>query len=159
MSVAGTTTDVTHRLFQARLLCARTGARLSDQRLRTLELVLQAAGPVKAYDLAKRFHSHGQASPITVYRALKFWEGLGLVRRIETLNAFVACAPGAATANAAFLVCGACGDSAEIPLAVPADLAVAAAGLGFEIERLTFEAGGRCRRCARRITVVNEVEA
>ena len=56
-------------------------------------------------------------------------------------------------------MCGDCGESAEIPLSSPADVAAAAFGLGFAIDRLTLEAGGRCRRCVARVIVVNEVEA
>jgi len=152
-------TEVEERLAQARRLCARLGVRLSVQRLRTLELVLQAKGPVKAYDIAKRFYSYGKASAITVYRALKFWEEIGLVRRIKSLNAFVASLDGEAAPGFAFLVCSDCGESAEIPLASPAEVAAAAFGLGFEIDRLTLEAGGRCRRCVMRMIVVDEVEA
>ncbi len=151
--------EVEARLTQARQLCVRLGVRLSTQRLRTLELVLQARGPVKAYDIAKRFYSHRRASAITIYRALRFWEEIGLVRRIKSLNAFVAALNGEAASGFAFLVCGECGESTEIPLSSPAEVAAAASGLGFEIDRLTLEAGGRCRRCASRIVVVNEVEA
>ena len=152
-------TEVEERLAQARRLCVRLGVRLSVQRLRTLELVLQAKGPVKAYDVAKRFYSHRRASAITIYRALKFWEEIGLVRRIKSLNAFVASLDGDAAPGFAFLICSDCGESAEIPLSSPAEVAAAAFGLGFEIDRLTLEAGGRCRRCATRIVVINEVEA
>jgi len=152
-------TDVEERLAQAGRLCVRLGVRLSAQRLRTLELVLQARGPVKAYDIAKRFHSHGKASAITIYRALKFWEEIGLVRRIKSLNAFVASLDGAAASGFAFLICSDCGESAEIPLSSPTEVAAAALGLGFAIDRLTLEAGGRCRRCVARVVVINEVEA
>ena len=152
-------TDVEERLAQARRLCVRLGVRLSAQRLRTLELVLQARGPVKAYDIARRFYSHGKASAITIYRALKFWEEIGLVRRIKSLNAFVASLDGEAAPGFAFLICSDCGESAEIPLSSPAEVAAAALGLGFEIDRLTLEAGGRCRRCMAQIVIVNEVEA
>ena len=152
-------TEVEERLAQARRLCVRLGVRLSVQRLRTLELVLQAKGPVKAYDVAKRFYSHRRASAITIYRALKFWEEIGLVRRIKSLNAFVASLDGEAASGFAFLICRDCGESAEIPLSSPAEVAAAALGLGFEIDRLTLEAGGRCRRCVARVVVINEVEA
>ncbi len=151
-------TEVQARLVEARRQCIALGVRLSTQRLRTLELVLQARGPVKAYDLARRFHSHGKASAITVYRALKFWEEIGLVRRIKSLNAFVAALDGEGASGFAFLVCRDCGDSAEIPLPPPAEVAVAAQGLGFEIDRMTLEAGGRCRRCMAQIVIVNEME-
>ena len=151
-------TEVEARLTLARQLCVRLGVRLSTQRLRTLELVLQARGPVKAYDIAKRFYNHRRASAITIYRALKFWEEIGLVRRIKSLNAFIASLDGEAAPGFAFLICSDCGESVEIPLSSPVEVAAAASGLGFEIDRMTLEAGGRCRRCAAQIVIVNELE-
>ncbi len=158
MAGNGVDMDVEARLAQARHLCVRRGLRLSAQRLRTLELVLQARGPVKAYDIARRFYSHRRASAVTIYRALKFWEEIGLVRRIKSLNAFAASLDGEAAPGFAFLVCSACGESAEIPLSSPAEVAAAAFGLGFQIDRLTLEAGGRCRRCVARAVNANEME-
>ena len=56
-----------------------------------LELLLEADGPLKAYDLIAAFGEGGEpAKPPTVYRALEFLERLGFAHRIESLNAYVA---------------------------------------------------------------------
>lgn len=151
--------DVEDPLAAARDLCLQSGFRLSTPRLRTLELLLRAEAPVKAYDLAKRFHNHSGVSAITVYRALNFWERLGLVRRVKSLNAFIASSNTDGASISAFFVCSFCGASAEVPLSSPAEVKVAASGLGFEIDHLIVEAGGRCRRCVAQITIANEIEA
>ncbi len=144
------------RLEAARRLCLETGERLSPARLRTLELVLAADGPVKAYDLAKRFHDGGPASVITIYRALSFWAKMGVVRKVETLNAFIAVAlPGE---TSAFLLCGACGRTQEVTIDVTEEVGAVARALGFQLGRLTLEAGGRCRDCSGRRLVVAEPE-
>ncbi len=140
--------SIARQLAKARQLCETEGERVSAPRLRTLELVLAARGPVKAYDLAERFHGDGAASAITIYRALKFWERMGLVRRVATLNAFIASSNREVTSNTVAFLCTECGARAEIPVGVPGEIETAALALGFDIERLTLEAGGRCRRCA-----------
>ena len=147
---------ITGRLEAARRLCLTSGERLSPARLRTLELVLAAEGPVKAYDLARRFHVDGPASVITIYRALSFWARMGVVRKVETLNAFVAVAlPGE---TSAFLLCGACGRTEEVPVDVAEEVGAVARAIGFQVGRLTLEAGGRCRDCSARRIVITEPE-
>ena len=75
-------------LEAAEALCAKRGERLTPVRRRVLELVLTAPGPVKAYDLLEALKpGSGTAKPPTVYRALDFLIGLGLVHKVEALNA------------------------------------------------------------------------
>ena len=57
-------------------------------------------------------------APITVYRALDFLMANGLVHRIESRNAYLACAHDHdAAALVAFLICERCGSVGEIPAA------------------------------------------
>lgn len=62
-------------------------------RRRTYELLLEAGCPVKAYDLISTYAQAGErlAKPPTIYRALDFLLAQGLVHRLESLNAFLAC--------------------------------------------------------------------
>ena len=143
--------DTATRLAEAQALCVEAGERMTTSRLRTYELILEASGPIKAYDVIDRFHPDGAAKPPTVYRALSFLEQMGLVHRIESLNAFVAC--GAHDHNlkfghtAGFLLCECCGQSVEI--AIPALTAIEASALdnGFKVNHITLEARGLCRVC------------
>lgn len=132
-------------LDRAAALCERRGTRLTDLRRQVLELVWSGHEPVGAYDILARM---GRAAPPTVYRALDFLIEQGLVHRIESLNAYVGCdRPDGAHASQ-FLICTACGATAELDdAALDAALAHRAAQLGFTVDRQTVELRGRCPRC------------
>jgi Fur family transcriptional regulator, zinc uptake regulator len=137
------------RLSDAQSLCEAAGERMTSSRLRTLELILGAGGPIKAYEVIDRFHEDGGAAkPPTVYRALTFLEQMGLIHRIESLNAFVACHTHEHAHQAAFLLCECCGKSEEVSLHQTSEIEQAALGSGFKIRHVTLEARGHCRACA-----------
>lgn len=143
--------DTAARLAGAQTLCAEAGERMTTSRLRTYELILEASAPVKAYDVIDRFHPDGAAKPPTVYRALSFLEHMGLIHRIESLNAFVACGAGDHASRsghtAGFLLCDCCGQSVEIALPVLSAVDERAAQAGFKVNRITLEARGLCQAC------------
>lgn len=146
------TINVDARLKAAEALCVASGERLTAPRLRTYELILGNNGPMKAYDVIDRFHPDGAAKPPTVYRALSFLEQMGLIHRIESLNAFVACATPANADHhhphtAAFLLCDCCGQSEEIATLSLADIEHQAQHLGFAVKHITVEAKGLCKAC------------
>jgi Fe2+ or Zn2+ uptake regulation protein/acyl-CoA thioesterase FadM len=64
-----------------------------------LELLITQHAPAKAYDLLPLLDGDKTAKPPTIYRALDFLVRMGLAHRIESLNAFVACEVGAASAR------------------------------------------------------------
>jgi Fur family zinc uptake transcriptional regulator len=138
-------------LDAASQLCVARGARFTPLRRRVLELVWGSHQPVKAYDILERLNDEDRgAKPPTVYRALDFLIGQGLVHRLESLNAFVGCPHPGQDHDYQFLICDRCGTVAEIASpAVRSALAEHAAGLGFTIERQTIEVHGTCRDCAR----------
>src|ERR1700704_3011977 len=88
-------------------------------------------------------------APITVYRALDFLMENGLVHRIESRNAYLACAHDHDTAAmVAFLICDACGSVGEIPAAPVAQSLNAAARLtGFAPKLSVVEITGTCTHC------------
>jgi Fur family zinc uptake transcriptional regulator len=120
--------------------------RLTGPRRRVLELLLQAGGPVKAYDLISAY-GEGGAKPPTVYRALEFLERLGFAHRLESLNAYVACRRAGEVHGAAFLICECCGATVEVEPEIAAGVAGAAALHGYEVRRVTLEARGLCAAC------------
>ena len=125
-----------------------SGERMTAARTRVLELLLSAGEPVKAYDLIARFGEDGQpAKPPTVYRALEFLERQGLVHRIASISAYVACTSGGRDHAAAFLICDCCGATEEVSSPVAGALGQAAEAAGYAIERTTIEAHGRCPAC------------
>ncbi|MFW1965345.1 Fur family transcriptional regulator, partial [Acinetobacter baumannii] len=72
---------VASRLAEAETLCTAVGARLTPLRKEVLELILNASGPMGAYDLLSRIKSQTDrpAAPPTVYRTLDFLLEKGLI--------------------------------------------------------------------------------
>ncbi|MFN4288106.1 MAG: Fur family transcriptional regulator [Brevundimonas sp.] len=142
-------TGLEDALSAAEARCAHSGERMTAPRRRVLELLLEAGAPVKAYDLISGFGADGQAAkPPTVYRALEFLENQGLVHRIASISAYVACRSAEQDHAAAFLICDCCGATAEISPIGNTALAKAADEQGFRLARTTIEAHGLCEACA-----------
>lgn len=139
--------EVADQLALASARIEAGGERFTAPRRRVLELLLADGGPVKAYDLMARYSTEsGPAKPPTVYRALDFLEGQGLVHRLQSLGAFVACRMGEGVHAAGFLICDCCGAAQEME-ADPRDVVEAGAGRGFEVRKVTLEAHGLCAEC------------
>jgi Fur family zinc uptake transcriptional regulator len=135
---------------RAAQVCAARGARLTPQRQRVLELIWSSHKPVGAYGLIEQLSERGQqVAPPTVYRALDFLLANGLVHRIERLNAYVGCAAVEQDHAPQFLICGDCGDVAELrERSVEAAIAAGARSAGFVGWRASVEVVGVCPECA-----------
>jgi Fur family zinc uptake transcriptional regulator len=141
-------------------MCGARGVRLTPLRREVLGLILDADGPMGAYDLLERLRATRlRAAPPTVYRALDFLLEQGLIHKLARLAAFVGCVAGPASEGhahdedhdhaAQFLICRACGKVAEIEDADLSEaLAAAASRLGFAVSGATIEAEGLCAGCA-----------
>ena len=107
----------------------------------------QAAG---AYEIIERMAANGpRPAPITVYRALDFLLAHGLVHKIESRNAFIACSHAHEGEPAALLICEGCGIVAELDSPdIFSGLARQAAAQGFRPARTVVEIAGRCSHCA-----------
>lgn len=142
---------VTAQLDRAAAACARDGAQLTELRRSVLGLVLEADGPVTAYQLLDRLRKVRKgAVPPTVYRALEFLLEQGLIHRLERLNAFIPCAETGHRHVAQFLICGECGSVAEIEdQATARALTHAAERKGFRARDTVVEIEGTCAACAR----------
>ena len=110
---------------------------------------LRAGGrPLTAYQLLDRLRDHGFQAPPTVYRALERLLALGLVHRIESLNAYVPCRHDPHETAAVFAICRGCGAVVETPAeAILKGLSAAASQGGFAVEEAHVELLGRCRAC------------
>ena len=83
---------VSKALRTADEVCAERGLRLTPTRKRVLELVWMRHAPIGAYDILSQLSKEGrQDAPPTVYRALSFLMGAGLIHRLDTLNAYLGC--------------------------------------------------------------------
>lgn len=129
--------------------CARDQLRLTPTRRRVLELVLEADGPVKAYDLLDRLKTEQpNAAPPTVYRALEFLLEHHFIHRLESLNAFVSCFHPRHQHHGQFLICEHCGAVSEVSgEGVSEALLGAAREKGFVPHRQVLEIYGKCGDC------------
>ena len=138
-----------HALTQAASLCAKQGVRLTPVRQRTLEILLEDHRAMGAYEVLDRLIADGFGKqPPVAYRALEFLVDLGLVHRINRLNAFAACAHAGEAHAPTFLICQTCHSIAEIPAPRLQDaINATAAESGFRVEFASVEAIGLCPKC------------
>ena len=136
-------------LSRAERTCGRRGSKLTGQRRDILNCVAESHAAVGAYDIIERMAAHGpRPAPITIYRALDFLLAHGLVHKIESRNAFVACSQAHDDRPAALLICEACGTVAELDMpAAFAAVSAAAAAQGFREARTVIEMSGTCGSC------------
>jgi len=133
--------------------CIERGQRLTPIRRDVLAALLVSHRPLGAYEIMERLAPSGpRPAPITVYRALDFLMENGLVHRIESRNAYLACAHDhEATAMVAFLICDDCGSVGEIPAApVAQSLNAAARASGFAPKLSVVEIAGVCAHCQKK---------
>jgi len=118
-------------------------------RRRVLETLLGSHKPLGAYDVIARLAAHSRPSPISVYRALDFLCENGLVHRIESRNAFVACVHNHGGDDfVVFLICERCGAVGEAPGAGVAEtLKSSARAAGFSAKSPLIEVAGICAHC------------
>jgi Fur family zinc uptake transcriptional regulator len=126
------------------------GVGLTETRRKVFELVIKAGQPVGAYRLLEAMQDKGtRVMPPTVYRALNFLQGKGLVHRIESLNAFVACTQHEHEHEGQFLICADCGKTEELAdESVSEMLRDRAQAHGFTLTQQTIELRGLCKDCA-----------
>lgn len=111
----------------------------------------QAKVPLSAYALLEGLRVEGLKAPLQVYRALQKLVQVGLVHRLESLSAFVACQhPGCNQHSAsAFSICDACGGVSELSTDRLSELLKTMAGEdGFSIQTSVVELHGNCTKCA-----------
>lgn len=137
------------RLDRAAEAAAHQGVRLTELRRQVLSLILEADGPVTAYQLLDRLkQTRKGAVPPTVYRALDFLLAQRLIHKVERLNAFIACSESDHPHPAQFLICGQCGTVTEIEdHAAAAALEHAAEQQGFHARNTVVEIEGTCAAC------------
>lgn len=115
-----------------------------------LGALTRAEGPLSAYTILDLLREEGFRAPLQVYRALDKLLAAGLVHRLETLNAFVACARPHCHAHGliAFAICEGCGQVEEFSDEVVRErLGAWSAAKGFKAGKTTIEIRGQCANC------------
>jgi Fur family zinc uptake transcriptional regulator len=134
----------------AEAVCAARAERLTPIRRNVLEALLSSHQPLGAYELIDRLAAPGsRPAPITIYRALDFLREQGLVHRIESRNAFIACAHNHESGDpVVFLICERCGAVGEAASAAVADtIRNASRAAGFTPKTPVIEISGICAHC------------
>jgi Fur family zinc uptake transcriptional regulator len=137
------------QLDRAAEACARHGAQMTELRRLVLGLILQADGPLTAYQLLDRLREIRKgAVPPTVYRTLDFLLAQRLIHKVERLNAFIPCVESGHPYPAQFLICGRCGTVTEIEDRAASQALEHAAELqGFHPRNTVVEIEGTCAAC------------
>ncbi|MDB5641601.1 MAG: Fur family transcriptional regulator [Hyphomicrobiales bacterium] len=126
--------------------------KLTAARQLVLDKLCAAARPVGAYEMIDMLAdaTGKRPAPVSVYRALDFLLENGLVHRLASRNAFMACAhQHGRSAPVAFLICDTCGRVTEATSPeVDAGLGHLARDAGFVAQHQVVEITGRCKDCA-----------
>src|ERR1700758_2470441 len=141
-------------IAHAEAQCAARAQRLTPMRRQVLEALLTSHRPLGAYEIIDRLEQKTRPAPITVYRALEFLRENGLVHRIESRNAFIACVHNHRASDlVVFLICERCGAVGEAcSPEVASTLTSAARAAGFTPKSPVIELSGICTHCQPRGT-------
>lgn len=129
---------------------ARETTRLTKNQSVVLNALKSGDTPMTAYEILGLEHvrAAGLKAPLTIYRALDKLIEAGLVHRIETINAFVACERRPHPGPAGFAICEKCRKTVELTLTdCEAHLTENARRAGFRVDAMNVEMRGRCADC------------
>lgn len=88
--------------------------RLTKNERLVLDVLSDAQGAMKAYELLAALKDHGIKAPMTVYRALDRLEEKGVIHKLDAMNAFVLCNHDHPHRVQTFLVCSSCNKVEEL---------------------------------------------
>jgi Fur family zinc uptake transcriptional regulator len=115
-----------------------------------LSVLKRADTPMTAYEILglDEVRKAGLKAPLTIYRALDKLMAAGLVHRIESINAFFACARSPHPGPSGFAICDNCRKTVELTLTdCEAHLTENARRAGFQVDAMNVEMHGRCAEC------------
>ncbi|WP_346269371.1 Fur family transcriptional regulator [Rhizobium wenxiniae] len=132
---------------------------LTKNQTLVFDVLEKSEGPMSAYTILDKLRDHGFRAPLQVYRALDKLTEFGMVHRLESLNAFVACAHreheccggahGHGHGTVAFAICESCNQVLEFhDHKVDHNLGDWAKSKGFKPSKTTIEIRGLCEKCA-----------
>jgi Fur family zinc uptake transcriptional regulator len=130
--------------------CAEKALRLTPPRKHVYLLIKQSKAPMTAYEVLEALKLKMEnPKPPTAYRALDFLTQNGLVHRIESLNAYIACAENHNHRGSQFLICDSCGRVEEAHLChLPEKLKNQTQEKGFALSYWNAELHGLCAKCS-----------
>ena len=114
------------------------------------DVLTHSEGPLSAYSILDKLRDSGFRAPLQVYRALDGLMKAGFVHRLESLNAFVACAEPHDHSHGmtAFAICDICGQVTEFSdHNVGHQLDEWMRSTGFASKKAVIEFRGTCAKC------------
>jgi Fur family zinc uptake transcriptional regulator len=110
-------------------------------------ILANASRPLSAYQIADSAAKEGcKIYPAQVYRSVNSLVARGLIRRVESLNAYITGKPG----HECLAICRQCGSIAHFDIAeLQKELQASFSASSFEVEGLVMEASGICADCKR----------
>ena len=123
---------------------------LTKNQLLVFAQLQQSNCPLSAYTLLDELRDEGLKAPLQIYRALDALIANGMVHRLESLNAFVACSHPTCNEHEsiAFAICDDCGHVNEISdNQLATKLTDLALKTGFSTTKVSIELRGRCQDC------------
>jgi Fur family transcriptional regulator, zinc uptake regulator len=133
-------------------LCRENRISLTPGRRRIFEILAREGRPLGAYEMIDRVAeaTGKRPAPISIYRALDFLLENGLIHRLASRNAYLACGHGhGAKEPIVFLICEVCGEVVEATSpAMRGILGALAQEAKFSPRAQVMEVAGKCRACA-----------
>ncbi|MEG6507892.1 Fur family transcriptional regulator [Methyloligella sp. 2.7D] len=121
---------------------------LSPNQERVLSCLQRSKEPMSAYAILDEVRPEGISHPPTVYRALKELEALGMVHRLKSLSAFVACRMDGCGGHHAFAFCRKCQKVVEVALDEERYTELLGLAPGdIKVDQVTLELAGLCTAC------------
>ncbi|WP_316863095.1 Fur family transcriptional regulator [uncultured Cohaesibacter sp.] len=137
-------------------LCAEKGVRLTEQRKSVLKVLASSHVPASAYDILNQLNrerkeqGESMLAPVSVYRALDFLIQHGIIHRIESRNAYIACSESHTPHGEAtiFLLCEKCGRADEFQSeSLGGMIEAIASAASFKPNEPVMEIRGLCADC------------
>ncbi|MEM9473214.1 MAG: Fur family transcriptional regulator [Pseudomonadota bacterium] len=125
-------------------------ADLTKNQALVMGALTRSDSPLSAYTILDQLRNDGFRAPLQVYRALDKLVEFGMVHRLESLNAFVACRhPGCDDhETVVFMICETCGRVQELSDDALANrVEFLADEARFALKNTTIELRGICRNC------------
>ena len=126
----------------------KSSKNLSKNQLLVMDSLKQAGQPLGAYSLLDKLREKGLKAPLQVYRTLDQLEKIGLIHRIETLNAWTLCCEEKHECTPIFAICDDCGTVTEhLDKTLFDNIVALPVSGGFMPNRTVVEIHGKCENC------------
>ena len=114
-------------------------------------VLTNAESPLSAYSILDQLRDAGFKAPLQVYRALNELQNVGLIHRIECLNAFIACSKPDCGSHEyiAFAICENCEKVTEFSSdKIKSGLEFWSDQQEFKLQQTVIELRGKCKSCS-----------